>query len=69
MDTACIDINVRSHKVESAIFVQGKTYAKNGIKFAQNNQADIIKWIEVETGLKYGKQYHNRGTGKMYNVS
>lgn len=67
MDTACIDINVRSHKVESAIFVQGKTYAKNGVKFAQNNQADIIKWVEVEIGLKYGKQFqlHKEEEGSL----
>lgn len=65
--TACIDINVKGRKVESAIFVQGKTYAENGVFFTKNNKADIIKWIEDETGLSYGKQFqlHKEEEGSL----
>ncbi|MGM8216094.1 hypothetical protein ACLIA0_11020 [Bacillaceae bacterium W0354] len=53
---AIIEVNVNSHKFLSAIFVMGKTYAKNGISFAGLHKNDIIKWVEQETGLTYGKQ-------------
>ena len=55
--TACIEINVKTRKFESAIFVMGKSYAEDGIMFANRNTEDIIKWVEDETGLTYGKQF------------
>ena len=55
--TASIEINVKSQKFESAIFVMGKTYAEDGIMFANRNTEDIIKWVEDETGLTYEKQF------------
>ncbi|WP_284139617.1 MULTISPECIES: hypothetical protein [unclassified Virgibacillus] len=54
--TAVIEVNVHSHKFVSAIFVMEKTYAKNGISFAGLHINDIIKWVEQETGLTYGRQ-------------
>ena len=55
--TASIEINVTTRKFESAIFVMGKSYAKDGITFADHNTNNIIKWVEQETGLIYGKQF------------
>lgn len=55
--TAVIDINVHSRKFESVIFVDGKSFA-NGITFSNFNRNDIITWLEQETGLTYGKQFH-----------
>ncbi len=54
---AVIDINVNTRKFESVIFTMGKTYATNGVTFATSDRNDIIKWIEQETGLTYGKQF------------
>src|SRR5699024_11216328 len=53
---AVIEVRVPSRQVASAIFVKGKTYAKNGINFAGLDTGDIIEWVEQETGLMYGKQ-------------
>jgi hypothetical protein len=55
--TACIEINVKSRKCERAIFVGGKSYAEVGFTFSNLNTEDIIKWVEGETGLTYGKQF------------
>lgn len=54
--TAVIEIDVNSRNFESAIFVMGKTYANDGVLFTNRNMKEIIKWIEQETGLTYGKQ-------------
>ena len=35
--TAVIEMNVNTRKFESAIFVMGKTYAKDGVTFANQN--------------------------------
>ncbi|RFB15360.1 hypothetical protein DZB84_13225 [Bacillus sp. HNG] len=56
--TAVIEINIHSRKFQSAIFVMGQTFAKNGVTFASKN--DIIKWIEQETGLRYEQQFQLR---------
>ncbi|WP_394234230.1 hypothetical protein [Niallia oryzisoli] len=66
--TASIEINVQSRKFESAIFVMGKTYAEEGIMFANRNTEDIIKWVEDETGLKYGEQFqiHKEEEGEVH---
>ncbi|PMC33865.1 hypothetical protein CJ195_26450 [Bacillus sp. UMB0899] len=58
--TAVIEIDLHSYKFTSAIFVMGKTYAHNGISFANSTKNDIIKWIENETGLVYEKQFKLR---------
>ncbi|MBT2758154.1 hypothetical protein J7E71_20005 [Mesobacillus foraminis] len=65
--TAVIEINVNTQKVESAIFVMGKTYAKNGIIFASMDTGDIIGWIEEETELAYGRQFtlHKQEEGRL----
>ena len=55
--TASIEINLKSRKFENVIFVMGKSYAKDGITFANLNTEDIIKWVEGETGLTYGRQF------------
>jgi hypothetical protein len=66
--TAVIDINIRTRKFENVIFVMGKTYAKEGIRFFNHHTNDIIKWIEQETGLTYGKQFqlHKEGEGELF---
>lgn len=66
--TAVIEVNLNTGKFESAIFVMGKTYAKDGVTFANHNVNDIIKWIEQETGLSYGKQFqlHKVEEGEIF---
>lgn len=56
--TAVIEIDINTRKFQSAIFVMGQTFAKNGVTFAGKN--DIIKWIEQETGLRYEQQFQLR---------
>ncbi|MFS0820236.1 hypothetical protein [Bacillus sp. 1P02SD] len=56
--TAVIEIDIHSRKFQSAIFVMGQTFARNGVTFASKN--DIIKWIEQETGLRYKQQFQLR---------
>ncbi|MDR4887708.1 hypothetical protein RGU12_09130 [Fredinandcohnia sp. QZ13] len=56
--TAVIEIDIHSRKFQSAIFVMGQTFAKNGVTFASKN--DIINWIEQETGLRYEQQFQLR---------
>ncbi|WP_248561782.1 hypothetical protein [Niallia sp. NCCP-28] len=65
--TAVMEIDVNSQKFKSAIFVMGKTYAKDGIAFANLDTNKIIKWIEAETGLTYGKQFqlHKEAEGEI----
>lgn len=55
--TAAIEINVHTEKIESIIFVMGKTYAKNGVEFKTRELEEMITWIEEETGLVYGEQF------------
>lgn len=55
--TAVIEIDINSLKLKSAIFVMGKTFAEYGVEFAAPYKFSIIKWIEQETGLMYGKQF------------
>ena len=52
-----IEVNLNTGKFESAIFVMGKNFAKDGVTFANCNTKTIIKWVEQETGLIYGKQF------------
>jgi hypothetical protein len=65
--TAVIEINVNTYKFESAIFVMGETYARDGITFGNLDTKTIIKWIERETGLTYGKQFqlHKESEGEL----
>lgn len=55
--TAVIEVNLNTGKFENVIFVMGKTYAKGGVVFSSINVNEMIKWIEQETGLIYGKQF------------
>ena len=55
--TACIEINLKSRKFKSVIFVMGKSYVEDGIMFVNCNMENIIKWVEDETGLTYEKQF------------
>jgi len=62
--TASVEIDLKSRKFKSVIFVMGKSYAENGITFSNLNKEDIIKWIEAETELTYGEQFRlNREEG------
>ncbi|WP_226528562.1 hypothetical protein [Metabacillus niabensis] len=57
---AVIEIDLHTQKFTSAIFVSGKTYAHNGVSFANFTNNDIIKWIKQETGLVYEKHFKLR---------
>ncbi|MBB6447970.1 hypothetical protein [Bacillus benzoevorans] len=66
--TAVIEINVKSRKFERAIFVSGESYAEAGITFSNLKTEDVIKWVEGETGLTYGKQFQleTEGEGELH---
>lgn len=55
--TASIEINLNNCRFKSVIFVKGKSYAEDGVTFANLHTEDIINWVERETGLTYGKQF------------
>ncbi|MFB5197596.1 hypothetical protein ACE198_22255 [Neobacillus sp. KR4-4] len=55
--TAAIDLNIQNRQFESVIFVGGETFSNRSL--IQSNKIDeIIKFIENETGLIHGKQFH-----------
>ncbi|MEH7385660.1 hypothetical protein V7147_09660 [Bacillus sp. JJ1521] len=56
--TASIEIDIQTRRFQSAIFVMGQTFAKNGVTFADKNE--IIKWVEQETGIMYEQQFKLR---------
>ncbi|MFD2193455.1 hypothetical protein [Oceanobacillus bengalensis] len=66
--TASIEVNLKNCTFNSAIFVMGKSYAENGIMFVSRHKEEIIKWVEDETGLTYGKQFqiHKEREGEVY---
>lgn len=67
--TASIEINLNNDTFVSAIFVMGKSYAEDGVTFANHNSTeDIIRWVEVETGLTYGEQFqiHKEEQGEVH---
>ena len=51
--TASIEIDIHSRKAKRMIFVGGISYT-DCLTF---KKGEIIKWIEQETGLNYGKQF------------
>lgn len=55
--TAVIEIDFHSKKVRRVIFVENTSYA-NGINFSGYDTNAMIDWIEQETGLVYGQQFH-----------
>ncbi|MBU5267885.1 hypothetical protein [Virgibacillus proomii] len=54
--TACIEIDIHSRKTKHVIFSEGISTV-DGMTFDLNNRDEIIKWIEKETGLNYGRQF------------
>ncbi|MBT2728113.1 hypothetical protein J7E63_14320 [Bacillus sp. ISL-75] len=55
--TAVIDLNVQNRQFESVIFVDGETFANR--RLIRSIEIDeIIKFIENETGLIHGNQFH-----------
>ncbi|KRG12166.1 hypothetical protein [Lederbergia galactosidilytica] len=54
--TVSIEIDIHSRKTKHVIFSQGISTV-NGMTFDLNNRDEIIKWIEKETGLNYGRQF------------
>ncbi|EIJ82277.1 hypothetical protein PB1_05085 [Bacillus methanolicus PB1] len=54
--TAVIDLDINSRRFKRIIFVGG-TSLSVGLKFNKNDINEIIRWIEKETGLLYGKQF------------
>ena len=54
--TACIEIDIHSRKTNRVIFSKGISTV-DGMTFDLNNRDKIIKWIEEETGLNYGRQF------------
>lgn len=55
--TAAIEVDLKTGRYKSVIFVMGKTYAENGTAFREGKRDDVIKWVEAETGLAYGEQF------------
>ncbi len=55
--TAVITIDLQSRNYKSVIFVGGKTYA-NGTPFQNVDFNGVIRWIEAEARVVYGKQFH-----------
>ncbi|MDR0270578.1 hypothetical protein [Paenibacillus sp.] len=55
--TAVITVNLLTGRFKSVIFVGGKSFA-SGTPFRQSGLNDVIKWIEAEAGITYGKQFH-----------
>lgn len=54
--TAVIEIDVNCPRIQSVIFVGGKSFA-SGVTFSYFDKYDIIRWIEQETGLIYAQQF------------
>ena len=54
--TVCIEIDIHSRKTKRVIFSKGIS-SVDGMTFDLNNRDEIIKWIEKETGLNYGRQF------------
>lgn len=54
--TAIIEMDIHEEKYYSAIFVNGKTFAK-GIQFQTNTLEEIVDWLEQETGLTYDEEF------------
>lgn len=50
--TASIDIDFHSKEFLSAIFVEGKTYAENGIVFPNKESIEVQQWLAYITGYK-----------------
>lgn len=54
--TVVVDIDLKSRRLKSVIFVDGKTFV-NSLTFDRNDLIEIIHWIEQETGLTYSRQF------------
>lgn len=50
--TASIDINFHSKEFLNAIFVEGKTYAENGVVFPNKERNEVEQWLSTITGYK-----------------
>lgn len=55
--TAVITIDLQSRNYKSVIFVGGISYA-NGTPFQNIDFNEVIRWIEDEARIVYGKQFH-----------
>lgn len=55
--TASIDINIHTEEFDSVIFVQGVTYAKNGVLFPNKDVKEVKKWLAEFTGLTIEKDF------------
>jgi len=55
--TASIDINIHTKEFDSAIFVQGLTYAENGVVFPNKEVNEVKSWLHDFTGLNIDKDY------------
>ena len=66
--TAAIEVDIHTGRFNSAIFVMGETYAKDGVTFAVVNEHSIKEWVEAETGLVYGEQFslHKEMDGEFH---
>ncbi|MGG4393119.1 hypothetical protein ABEX25_02235 [Paenibacillus thiaminolyticus] len=54
--TAVITVNLHTRQYTSVIFVGGKSFA-TGKPFQQAGLNKVIRWIEAEAGIAYGKQF------------
>ncbi|MFD3270051.1 hypothetical protein ACE3MS_07895 [Paenibacillus dendritiformis] len=54
--TAVITVHLHTGQYKSVIFVGGKSFAA-GTPFQHAGRDDVIRWIEEEAGIVYGKQF------------
>ncbi|MDQ0175406.1 hypothetical protein [Bacillus chungangensis] len=64
--TALIELDLKSSRLKSIIFVEGKTFA-NTITFNSPDSEKAIRWIERETGFTYLEHFQikNKETEKI----
>lgn len=54
--TAVIEVDVKTGRLKSAIFVGG-TAPIRGLSFLTGDRDEVIRWVEQETGWTYGDQF------------
>lgn len=54
--TAVVELDLKSSRLKSIIFVGGKTFA-NTLTFHSPDSEEAIRWIEQETGFTYREQF------------
>lgn len=68
--TAVIEYNLTEQIYEKVIFVGGISYAAAELAQKRVDRDTVIRWIQQETGLEYGKQFQfQKEDGKVYDFT